>query len=260
MVDERVRARVNLFGVLKALELLPEYDAVSREITDSVDLCVEFRVPTVDRGRLHIHNSRIRLEGPAGLGGSFTLPKPHVVLACVSPRHFNAVIDGEKQPIPLKGIRRLGRLRNTFNPLTERLTYYLRPPNDAIAHSSYHAASTRLTACVALHALSEIANHDRASVELARRVPDGTIQFKVHSDIGLYVEVKDGRLRTVFGEHEDPRCILWFSDLETLDGLLRGTLQIYQAIGSGRMGMKGFVPMVESMNPLLDRIPLNLGE
>lgn len=260
MVDERVQARVHLFGVLKALELLPEHDSVSRSIAEAAPLCVEFRVPSIGRARLHIGEGQVRLERLSGSEARAGVAEPHVVLACVSPKHFNAVIRGEKQPVPLKGFHRLKAVRATFGALTDRLTCYLRPSDDGKLSPSWQAASTRLTAFVALHALSEIGNHDRMCVALARRVPAGTLQFKVCSDIGVYVEVKDGSLRTVLGEHDDPRCVLWFGDLQTLDDLLKGALNTYRAIGRGEMGMKGFVPMVETMNPLLGRVAAYLGE
>lgn len=255
MVDESVLARVHLFGVLKALELLPEHDHIAREIAESTDLTIEFRVPAVGRARLQIGDGHIRLERESDRGETARLAGPDVVLACVSPKHFNAVIAGTRKPLPLKGFRLLRTVRKEFGELTDRLNHYLRSPNNGDHDSFDQATRTRLTAYVALHALSEIGNHDRVGQDLARRIPDGTIQFTVCSDIGLYVEVQDSRLRTVVGEHENPRCVLWFAELETLDSLLHGVLDTYRAIGSGTMGMRGFVPMVEQINPLFGRIP-----
>ena len=259
MVDESVLARVHLFGVLKALELLPGHDKGSLEIAEASDLCLEFRVARVGRARVQIGNGYITLERSVDPGQEGSLRKPDVVLACISPKHFNAVINGTSKPFPLKGFRLLRSAGAIFEELTDRLTHYLRSSKDAEQDSSYRAANTRFTAYVALHALSEIGNHDPVGRDLARRIPDGAIQFTVRSDIGLYVEVNDARLRTEVGAHNDPRCVLWFADLQTLDGLLRGALDTYRAIGSGTMGMRGFVPMVECINPLFGRVPAYLG-
>lgn len=42
-----------------------------------------------------------------------------------------------------------------------------------------------------------------------------------------------------------------FSDLETIEGILRGTLDSFAAIGSGKLRIKGRIPMIVNLNKIL---------
>lgn len=293
MIDETVSARVNLFGLLKALELLPEVDPVSQDLIQDRRLLIEFRVPRVGRARLRIAEGSVQLRAagvyaqapealpppavsaaqkafaPArakGVPAVTEVPAvtdvskcaPDVVLAFTSPGHFNGMVTGTKQPIPLKGLRHLGFLKGPFGQFTGRLEYYLRPSGDHSTNPEFTDASTRLTAYVAFHALSQIANYDGVAHKNARNIPDGVIQVKVLNDIGLFVRARGGTLATGVGDHTRPRCVLWFKDLKSMGEVLAGKLNTYDGIALGRMGMRGFIPMIDYLNPVLGRIPAYL--
>jgi len=256
MIDERVLARVQLYGLFKALELLPQVDATAAEAIAGRNLTIEFRVSGAGRARVHLDNGIVRLEAPndAGASGGFDPGSVQVILGFTSPAHFNAMVAGTSQPIPLKGFRYLGFLSGPFGVFTGRLEYYLRPSAEQLNDPEFFAANTRLTAYVAFHALSEIGNYDALANKSARYIPDGVIQLKVLDDVGLFVSAQSGKLTTGIGDHPQPRCVLWFKDLKALNGILGGTLNTYDGIALELLGMKGFIPMIDYINPVLGRI------
>lgn len=260
MNDEGVLARVHLYGLFKALELLPTLDQVAAQAIEGQNLSIEFRIRGVGRARLHLKNGKVDLEVPEDrlTGRDFSSKKPGVILWFASSAHFNGMIEGKKQPVPLMGFRHLKFLSGPFGEFTGRLEHFLRPTEKQLQDPDFFIANTRLTAWVAFHALSEIGNADELAKKSARYIPDGVIQLKVLDDLGLYVKADGGHLSTGVGDYRKPRCVLWFKDLKALNELLTGKLNTYTGIGLARMGMKGFVPMIDFLNPVLGRIPAYL--
>lgn len=256
MVDQAVKARVHLYGLFKVLELLPEYDQEAATAIAGRKITIEFRVRGVGAARLHLDHGKVRLQipepGTNHLG--FAGPGPNVVLWFPSAAHLNGMIAGTKQPIPIKGVQHLGFMSGSFARFMGRLEKYLMPTDEQMADPVFFAANTRMTAYLAFHALSEIANNDQLARVSAKAIPDGVIQLDVTGDLGLYLTCTHGTLKTSVGHHDSPRCVLWFKDLGALNDLLSGRVHTYDAVALGNMGMRGFVPMIDHLNPILGQI------
>lgn len=261
MIDQAVKARVNLYGLFKALELLPEVDEKAAGAIAGRKLSIEFRVRKIGWARLHLNDGHVRLQSPHGRSLDSGRPErgADIVLWFSGADHFNGMIDGKKQPIPIKGFGHLKFLTGAFQEFMGRLEYYLRPTDELLADPEYFAANTRMTAYVAFHALSEIANFDAEGHQTAKYIPDGVLQLEVKDDIGLYMTCTGGHLKTDVGHFENPRCVLWFNDIRALNDLLTGRVHTFDAVALGNMGMRGFVPMIDYLNPVLGRIPAYLG-
>lgn len=254
MVDQAVKARVHLYGLFKVLELLPEYDGAAAALIADRKVTVEFRVGGVGQARLHMDHGKVRLERPAGGAEKFTCGGADVVLWFPSATHLNGMIAGTKQPIPVKGFTKLGFLSGPFTKFMGSLEKWLMPTDELLKDPGYFAANTRMTAYLAFHALSEIANFDSLAKGSAKAIPDGVIQLDVQGDMGLYLTCRGGHLETTVGRHESPRCVLWFEDLGALNDLLSNRVHTYDLVALGRMGMRGFVPMIDHLNPILGQI------
>ena len=260
MIDQSVKARVNLYGLFKALELLAQVDKEAAAAIAGRRLAIEFRVRGVGRARLHLNDGQVRLQPPCGResdGGRMD-GGADIILWFKGPEHFNAMIDGRGQPIPLKGFGHLKFLTGPFQVFMGRLAHYLLPTPELLQDPEFFAANTRMTAYVAFHALSEIANYDEEGMHSAHYIPDGILQVEVVDDIALYMVCQGGRLATYPGRHESPRCVLWFADIAALNDLLTGRVHTFDAVALGRMGMNGFVPMIDYLNPVLGRLPAYL--
>ncbi len=250
MMDSTVLARCNLFAVLKGMEYLAEHDPVSAGLIEGRELSIQFIIARGPRGCLAFSGGRAEMKRGKH--------KSSIVLYFNSPEHFNKMIAGEANPVPLKGFTRLGFLTGPFMKLADRLDYYLRPTEALLKDPAYFRMNTELTAYTAFFALAEIGNHDSKGRLSAAHMPDGVLQVLVEKGIGVQIHVKRGKLSCVKGHHEDPRAILSFRDLDSAHRVLNGNLDTFTGLGSGEMAMKGFIPMLDHMNPILDLVPLYL--
>lgn len=250
MTDSKVKARCNLFAVLRGIEYLVEHDSECVELVKGKNLSIQFNVKNGPSGNLSFKDGKAEMkEGKH---------RSTILLFFTSPDHFNKMIDGTGNPIPLKGFTKIGFLTGPFMKLADKLNYYLRPEGDLLKDPEYFKMNTELTAYAAFFALAEIGNYDRIGQMSAHHMPDGLLQVRVEGGIGIQISVKGGKLSCKKGHHDDPRAILSFNDLETAHKILNGQLDTYSGLGNGSMGMRGFIPMLDNMNPLLDLVPLYL--
>lgn len=245
-----VKARVNLFGLLRALEELVALDVESASLLEDKDETLEFVISGGIRGYL------VFRKGTCAFGEG-RADRPSIRLWFFSAEHFNRMVEGTATPVPLKGLLKIGFLTKTFTALAARLESFLKPEEGALDDPEFFRINTRLTAFVAFHALSEIGNWDETGRHCAEAVPDGAFQFRVEDGEGphLYVESQGGRLITRRGTAPEQRCVFWFRDLRAVNDILNGTVGTYAAFGQGRAGVRGFVPMAENLSPLLGLIP-----
>jgi hypothetical protein len=157
---------------------------------------------------------------------------------------------------PTKGIAQIGFLTGTFSALAKRLEFYLRADSRALEDDEIFRIHTRLLGYVAFHALSPIANRGSPGQQLFQPHPGrGHPQLRAGEEFALFIRAKDGVLESRRGYSENARCSLWFADLRALFEVLTSGRNIFDLIGLGRAGMDGFIPMVDYLNPVLDRIP-----
>ena len=246
MKDSKILARCHIFGVLKNLECLALEDPEFRQLAGAENISVQFIVKDGPRGCLSIHNGEITLKEGRH--------KSKVTLYFSSPDHFNKMINGEANPIPLKGFTKLGYLTGPFSRMTTILESYLKPPANTPLSPTMLKSNTTLSAYTAFFSLAEIANHDEVGRACAAAIPDGTIQVAIEGGPGIQLHVKGGKLRAERGFHPDPRAVLSFKTFEAAHGILNEEVDTFTCLALGDMEIRGFIPMVEHMNPILDRV------
>ncbi|MCP3870505.1 MAG: hypothetical protein GY703_20920 [Gammaproteobacteria bacterium] len=247
---EVVMARINLFGVLRSIQELVVLDASSHDLVKDTKLTVEFVVRGGFRGALKFCEGSCEfIEGRDS--------KVDIRLFFTSPAHFNRMIDGKANPIPLKGLFKIGFLTGPFTKLTDRLTYFLRPEEGLLEDPEFFTINTKLTAFVAFHSLSEVGNWDDLGRMSASGTPDGVLQMQVQEEDGpaLAITATGGRLSTSVGVHPDYRCLMWFKDLKSLSQILNGEMDAYTVFAQNRAGIRGYIPMADKLNPILQLLP-----
>ncbi len=248
-MNKKVKAKINLFSILRNIVDLCEMDSVSSEAIKGVNLKVQFIVPEVGKGTLAFkdgHATFIKGDTSAGLKLWFT-----------SAEHFNKLIDGENTIPMFINVFKVGFLLKGFMTLADRLNYYLRPEAGMLddATSDYFVKSTYLTANAAFYALAEIGNADKKGIAVAKSMPDGDVQLRVPgTDLALYVSVKDHKLSVSKGESDNPRAILEFKTIETLSGILNGTKDVFSCNGAGEFSLRGFLGLLDGFNKLLSMV------
>lgn len=251
MPDELTKACINLHAVLRNLEDLCQLDQEVKSLIEDKDITIQFSPKDVPKALLSFKNGQctmIKGEGPHDIKLYFK-----------SPEHFNQMIEGKANPIPLKGLTKISFLKNEFTKLADRLTYYLKPNDILLKDSNYAKINTILTAYTAFFALAEIGNNDRIGKVNAHRIPNGVILVSVlNGGPSISIIAKNGMLEIQKGETPNPRALMTFDSLETANGVLNGKLDSYTCIGDGRLEIKGYIPMVDNMNKLLAQVPAYL--
>lgn len=250
MKDPKILARCNLFGVMKNLECLAAEDEEFRQLAGAEDISVQFLVKGGPSAHLSIKGGDIRLKE-----GRYP---SNATLYFRSPQHFNDMVDGKANPIPLKGFTRLKFLTGPFSRMTEILEKYLRLPENEPVEPQMLESNTALTAYAAFFSIAEIANHDPVGKACAAAIPDGVIQVAIENGPGIQLHAQGGILTAQRGRHENPRAVLSFRDTAAAHAVLNGKADTFTSLALGDMEMKGFIPMIEHMNPILDMVAFYL--
>jgi len=251
-IDEHVLAAVNLHAVLGALPRLVELSPEAARLLSS-----QLTRPVT-----------LSLSAPGGLRAHYRFDRDAVTplparegrgpaLLFRSAAHLNAVIAGKAQPIPVAGPAGIRFLTRVFTPLTEMLSSTLRPADSA--DPAVEERCTLLTLDVAAHAIAVVANEDVSGRFSAAHMPDGDLDFEIGDSLRYRFEVLDHRVR-VDPDHSDaPRAALRFADLEVAGGILSGRESALSCVSDGRLQMRGFIPLVDNTNRILDRVGTYLG-
>ena len=252
MPDDLTKGCINLHAVLRNLEDLCELDPHSQSIINNQkNLSILFAVKNIPKAVLSFSNGKCKMTRGTGTHD--------IKLYFKSPQHFNLMIEGTANPIPLKGFTKISFLTNEFTKLADRLAYFLKPTEQLLQDSAYAEINTILTAYTAFFTLAEIGNYDRIGKLNAARIPDGVIGIRVLNggpEISLIAQT--GKLEVKKVIESKPRAWMTFDSLSTANGILNGRMDSYACIGDGKLEIKGYIPMVDNMNKLLAQVPAYL--
>ncbi|MBN2652912.1 MAG: hypothetical protein JXR63_11060 [Spirochaetales bacterium] len=246
MVNQSVKARCNMFGVLKNIEYLVVNDKECANLVAGKKIAIQFNVKGGPSANLSFDNGKAEMKHGKH--------KSNISLFFKSPEHFNKMVDGEANPIPVKGFTKIGFLTGPFTQLADKLGFYLKPTKELLANKDYFKANTEMTAYAAFHALCEIANYDPAGMSQAKQLHDGDLLVAVTNGPSITISVKSGKLTAKKSSCSNPRAILSFSSLEVAHKILNNELDTFTAMGLGDMSMRGFIPMVEHIDPILGMV------
>lgn len=251
MSHELVKARLNLFAVLQNLEELVRLDESVAEKAKGWNVGVQFAILGGPAATLHFKNGECRhVRGKEDAS---------IKLLFRSPKHLNNMFEGKGTPIPIKGFSLLGFMKNDFTKLTELLAYYLQPGGGDPSDQSYLAMTTRFKLSTAAYAARELAEYDDAGKIIAAGMPDGGLQIEVLPDGPVVAIVfKNGRATVTKGRCENPVAYMGFADMHAAGRVLGGHADVFQEIAQGHLILRGHIPLIDSFNLLLDRIPAYL--
>jgi len=249
MSESLLKAYLNLHAVLQNLEEVVKLDAEMARLTKDWDLTLEFTVH---------HGPKAFLEFKDGVckHGTTAHENPSVRLYFRSAEHLNRMFDGKATPIPLRGFLRLGFLKREFAQLTSRLTYYLRPEMGKPDDGNYFKLNTILTLQTALYAVGILAMLEPTSQKIAAHIPAGELEVEVRP-AGPRFHLRFGKdgVAVAKGAAKRPMAKMAFNDLGVVNALLTGKLDGFLAVANGDVVLQGQLPMVDSLNLILDRVP-----
>ncbi|MCP4114296.1 MAG: hypothetical protein GY737_02630 [Desulfobacteraceae bacterium] len=252
MNHEEIKALLNMNAVMKNLEDLVLLDSQVAEQVRDLDLAIEFSTLFGPKCSVEFKDGQCRVR--PGKHDS-----PRIKLLCFSPAHFNRVMEGKSNPVPVKGIRYLNFLSKEFPRITDRLEFYLKPDGERLDDPDYLRVNTRFTLNTAVNAVRLLALHDPLGKFNRAHIPTGTVEFKVLPQGPSAVLSFDGDTVEVSDQPcASPSAVLLFKNEKTANDLLNGNSDAFAALATGDVMMKGRIPMIEAINLILDRIPLYL--
>ncbi len=251
MMDTLTLSYINMFGILGSLPMLCKLDAPAADLIKPqkpIALCLTVK------------------NGPAA---TFTFSDGGCTVAVgeqscdikipfASPEKFNGMINGTVTPIPTKGFTKIGFLTGPFVQLTDRLSAYLRPTEEALADEHFFAVSTELMLYVIGGAVAAIGNHDEIGRFSASNTPSGVAHLSIKGGPCVTITVKEHILTAVPGRSDTPRAVMEFADIHLARALFDGKVNSMDCIGKQTITMRGMISMLDNINRMLDRVGLYL--
>lgn len=253
MKESKAMAYVNMYGVLGTLENLCAMDdaakSVLAELKNPVSLC--FSVKNGPCCTFHFTKDGCKMtEGDAGCTAKMTF---------VSPDAFNNLIDHSKPGIPTKNpVQVLQFLLGPFTKLTNRLTEFLRPGEEALKDRAFFEKSTILTLYTIAGAISALANTDSISMISADYTVDGDISLGIKDSAKVTIRVKDKHFTAIKEECANPRAIMEFATIDLAAGLFAGKVSTINEMCKGTIYLRGMISMLDNVNRILDRVSVYL--
>ncbi len=251
MKDDLTRAGVSLHGVLRNMEDLCQLDSSARDLISSTALAVRFDVPGLEALTLNFLHGQCR---------AFTGSQGHrdIHLRFLSPTHFLAMMEGKSQPIPTKGLSKIGFMTGEFSTLAKLLENYLLADGASLEDPHFRRINTILSAYIAFFGLSQVANLSPVGKILASGIEDGDMDIDVIGGPGIHLRFQGGKSKTIKGLSPSPKARMVFKDLKTAGAILLGERDSFAAIGCGELAIWGRVPMIDQLNKLLGLLPVYL--
>ncbi len=246
------QAYVNFYSAIGTLCKYVEMDANAKEIAKKQNLTIRFDV---------------KGGGPDGIlefkdGAVSTRPydgsSTNIHLICPSPEQFNKVVDGTATPIPVKGIFKtlsfMSGKGNPFSTLTDEMGSIMRT-GAYLDGTKAKDMCTILSFYAMVAGIAQIGNVDKIGKVAMARIPDGEASMQIAGSVSITLIKKDGKLTFSTEPSKNPRAYMIFEDLDTAAGLISGELDAMVCLAKGKLTLKGFMPMIDNINKILNLVP-----
>lgn len=250
MSSARVKAYVNLYAAMGALQKFVELDAEAKEIAKQHNLVIRFQVKDGPDGQLVFKDGTVKVIPYEGA-------KSDIHLYCPNPEKFNDVVDGKAMPIPLKGVFKtlsfMGNSNSPFSVLTGKMADIMR--GKGADTPELQKLSTLLAFYAMCGAIAQIGNEDEIGKLAGSRIPEGEISLEIKDNAYATITKKDGRLTCRFERSDNPRAIMAFDSIEVASDLINGKKDAMSCLSMGKLEMKGYIPMLDNLNKVLNLVP-----
>ncbi len=249
-MDERTLAYINLYAVLGSLRELCRLDDEAKRLIKGEDISIGFSVKGGPEATLVFKDGECKMV-PGCESCNIKLPFG-------SPKKFNGLINGTVTPIPSKGFTKIGFLLKKFTKLTDILTSYLRPEEDALKDERFFEVSTKVMFYVIVEALCQVGNNDKIGRFSAGNTVDGNVKIGVKDQFYAYITVKDHHLTPHHEEPAEYMSYMIFEDIHTARDLFDGKINAIVSVATGKVRVGGMMFQVDNINRILDRVALYL--
>lgn len=154
--------------------------------------------------------------------------------------------------IPLPGSLKFLKAGKIFAALAKRIPEFLGGEEG----KKNPALQTRLLLDAALMGVVQVGNYDGYVKKRLPKMGSGIIEVQVlgRDDLNRFIQMDNCHFSLISGaEKTDITARLIFNREETVQALLSGKIRAMSALGDGRIQIRGKLPMIQGLFPLLDR-------
>lgn len=249
VIEEKIKAGVNLYAVIKNIEQLVVLDPEIKELVKNWNISIEFRVKSGPIASVRFKDGNCKV-----IKGKFK--KVNVVLFFMSESHLNKMFDGKANPIPLKGFTKLGFLDKEFSKVTDKLEYYLKPTPELLTDKEYLNINTIFTLTTAINALPVIMEFDPKAKLTGSHLTKGSLLIRVENGPSAFVNTDKNFLEVVDDSSEEATCEMIIKDIAIANKFFSGDLEIFSALAKQDIKIVGQTYLLDNIGLILDRIPI----
>ena len=251
---QNLLARLHLHAVLPALEDLVKLSPEARALAEGWNFSLRLRLGGRD-------GAVASLVSPGD--GSLTV-HPHadvparLTLRFLSAVQLNRTFLNRRAlpPVPTAGFWNVARV-GPFTKLAKLLDAALQPAPGALGDPAFRERHVRLLFRVLLGAIPVLADGDPVARHTLSHTPGGTAEIRAPS-LGLvgWARWSQGRMTGGPGTAPGgpPDVVITFTDRETADAALLGSLDPNAAVGLGKVDVRGLVPLADGLSVAMDRV------
>jgi len=248
-IDEKIKAGVNLYAVLKNIEELVVLDQDIKQLVKNWKISIEFRVRNGPVASISFNKGICNV-----IKGK--LKKVDVILFFMSESHLNKMFDGNANPIPLKGFTKLGFLDKEFSKVTDKLEYYLKPTEELLSNSVYQQINTIFTLTTAINALPVIMQFDPKAKLTGSHLTKGALFINVENGPSAFVHTDKNYLEVGKGTPKDASCEMLIKDISVANKFFSGKVDVFSALAKQDIKIVGQTYLLDNIGLILDRIPI----
>ena len=248
VTDDLIKAHLYLHAVLPQLEEVVRVDAAAQAVVAGWRSSIALQVAGGPGVRLEVAEGRLR-----ALRRGHGLPSLGLLLAspAAAVRMFEA---GGATPLPWMGGWRL-RLIGGLRALSGRLQYYLKADRDRLHSDGAFAAAVLIRLAVLVYAIAVLAE----CWEEGRRIAadgaaDGVIAIGVAGAPPLQLSSVGGRLTAARATDRSANVAVEFADPAAAYGILSGSADLWTAIGTGDVRLRGHLLLLDPILQLMARV------
>jgi hypothetical protein len=247
---DSIKSHLYLHAVIPALEMLVRIDPESRSLAAGLKKPLRLLVGCHEQLTLSMEEEGLRCHRKPVSCGAFTLWFP-------TDTQFLKLVENKGLPLvlPRSGWLSIATLRS-FSLLMKRLEWYLKPVDPGTVSPHELACRVHLQLAVATASVPVLGLLDDLSQRELLHLPSGVALFSCDPTLPpCWVRVDQGRAVSGIGDPpEIPLVELTFTDPYTGYEALAERLDQLAAVHTGKIRVKGLVPMADGLDLVLGRV------
>ena len=248
VTTDLIKAHLYLHAVLPQLEEVVRVDPTAQQVVAGWRSSIGLRVAGGPGLRMEVASGGLRaVRHGRGL--------PSLGLLLLGPGAAVRMFEGGgAAPLPWIGAWR-PRLIGGLRALSARLQYYLRSEREQLETDGTFAAAVAIRLAALLFAIGVLAEAwDEGRRIAASATAYGVVEVGIVAHPPLQIETRGSRLLVARGAPSQANATVQFADPDAAYGVLSGELELWTALGTGAVRLRGLLPLLDPIFQLMSRV------